>query len=332
MATRLSFLFWNTTPDDALLDAAEAGELATIPGLTAQVDRLVQDPRVREAMNNFHAERLGMDALASLAKDADLYPAMTGSLGAAMREDILRTIDYLTFDAGTDYRELFDTRVSFVNSELAAVYGLPDPGAAFQRIALPEDSLRVGLLGKAGLLAMNAHVKETSPTLRGKFVRERILCQSIQPPPANVVPVLPEPDPNAPTMRARLSAHATDESCAGCHSRMDPIGLAFENFDAIGAYRATDNGHALDVSGELDGRPFDGPRQLAGIFREDSGAAVCVARQLYRYAVGHVEGPGERIVVSGLSSAFEASNYQLTLLLKSIVVSDGFRYLTRSQP
>lgn len=331
MASRLSFLFWNTMPDDGLLDAAEAGELVTADGLTAQIDRLIDDPRTRAAMNNFHGERLGIEALDALTKDAELFPDMSPALGSAMREDILRTLDYLTFESGADYRDVFDTRVAFVNAELAALYGVPAPGSGIARVELPEDDLRMGLLGKAGLLAHNAHVKNTSPTLRGKFVRERVLCQSIPAPPNDVSTVVPEPDPDAPTMRDRLAAHRSVARCAGCHALMDPIGLAFENFDAIGAYRPTDNGHEIDTSGDIDGQAFGDPKELAALLRDMPSASECLVRQLYRYAVAHVETGGEVAVIRQLTASFDGTGRSFPDLLRAVVLSDGFRYAAREE-
>jgi hypothetical protein len=331
MATRLSFLFWNTTPDDALLDAAEAGELTTDTGLAAQVDRLIADPRTREAMDNFHAERLGIEDLSDLAKDGELFPQMSEALGAAMRDDILRTLDDLSFANARDFRDVFVTRVAFVDSRLAALYGLDAPTRGTVRAELPEQGLRRGLLGKAGLLAQNAHVRHTSPTLRGKFVRERVLCQSIPAPPNDVVTVIPEPSADAPTMRDRLEAHRSVPLCAGCHVLMDPIGLSFENFDAVGAFRETDHGHALDVSGDLDGTAFDDPRELAELLRETPAAIECTVRQLYRYAVAHVETAGERPVIEALHQTFADSGYAWQDLLRAVAESEGFRYAAQEE-
>lgn len=326
MATRLSFLFWNSTPDDALLDAAEAGELVTREGLAAQVDRMLDDPRTRAAMDNFHAERLGIENLHALTKDAAAFPAMSPALGRAMQQDILRTLDQLTFEPGADYRDVWTTRVAFVDSELAGLYGLDAPTSGMAMAELPQDELRLGLLGKPGLLAQNAHVQMTSPTLRGKFVRERVLCQSIPPPPNDVSTAIPEPDPDAPTMRDRLEAHRSVPRCAGCHTLMDPIGLAFENFDAIGAYRETDDGHELDVSGDLDGVAFADPKELASLLRDNEDVSECLVRQLYRYAVAHVETSGEVAVIDALAGSFGDSGYSFPDLLAAVVLSDGFRY------
>jgi hypothetical protein len=153
-----------------------------------------------------------------------------------------------------------------------------------------------------------------------------MMCQSIPAPPPNVVTVLPEPDPNAPTMRERLAVHRSEAVCAGCHSLMDPIGLAFENFDALGVYRATDDGHELDLTGDIDGAAFDGPEELAQMLHDDPEVTACMVRQLYRYATAHVEEAGEEIVIRDLAAALPASGHRIDALLQAIVASDGFRY------
>jgi hypothetical protein len=197
------------------------------------------------------------------------------------------------------------------------------------KVELPDSAQRAGLLGKPAFLALNAHSNETSPTLRGKYIRERVLCESIGAPPPNVVPVLGEPDPNAPTMRDRLKNHAEDATCNACHSKMDPLGLALEHFDAIGRYRTDDHGHALDTAGDLDGEKFDGALELSQLLRDDPRTAACVARQLYRYATAHVETDGEAGQIDKLVAGFEASGHDFRALLTQVVQSDGFRYAAK---
>jgi hypothetical protein len=143
------------------------------------------------------------------------------------------------------------------------------------------------------------------------------------------VPVLGEPDPNAPTMRDRLKSHAKDASCNACHSKMDPLGLALEHFDAIGRYRADDQGHALDTTGDLDGDSFDGALELARLLRDDPRTAACVARQIYRYATAHVETDGEAGQIDALVSGFEASGHDFRALITQVVRSEGFRYAAK---
>jgi hypothetical protein len=329
LATRLSYTLWNTTPDAQLLDAAERGELATSAGLTREAERLIGDARVQPALDNFHAERLGLADLAQLSKADTVYKGLDDSLRAALRADVLLTIADQTSGAGHDFQALFDTPVAFVNAALAGIYGVSANGNSMQKQVLPSSAKRVGLLGKAAFLALNAHSDETSPTLRGKYIRERFLCQSIGAPPPNVVPVLGPIDPNAPTMRDRLKAHATDAVCGACHNQMDPLGLALEHFDAIGRYRADDHGHALDTNGNLEGAAFDGSAQLARLLRDDPRTAACVVRQLYRYAVAHVESDGEVSQIDGLVEQFEQSGHDFSALLHAVVQSDGFRYAAK---
>jgi hypothetical protein len=324
LATRLSYLLWNTTPDDALLAAASRGELSQ-DGLLTQADRLLADPRTKTALDNFHSERLALDEIELVDKTAAVMPGgFDEALKTAMKNDVLDTIEDYTFGASTDFRELFTTRVAFVNSELAQLYGLP--ASSQGRVNLPADGPRAGLLGKAAFLSTYAHTDGTSPTKRGKFIRERLLCQSIPAPPPEVSTVLPEPAANAPTMRERLKVHSEVASCAGCHRLMDPIGLSLENFDAVGRWRKDDQGHPLDVSGEVNGSDFDGALQLGELLHGEEGAIECVARQLYRYATAHVETDGEEHAVQETIEAFAASGYKFSALLRAVIGSDGFRF------
>jgi hypothetical protein len=329
LAARLSYGLWNTTPDDALLAAADSGELAGA-GLAEAADRLLADPRAKAALDDFHAERLGLADLALLDKDSSVYAGgMNDELRAALRDDVLRTFAEYVTGSDHDVMGVFDGRTAFVNAPLAGIYGLSQKPATMQRVQLPDDGARVGILGKPAFLALAAHSNQTSPTLRGKYIRERFLCQSIGAPPSNVVPVLGAPDPSAPTMRDRLKSHALDPSCAGCHNQMDPLGLALEHFDAIGRYRADDDGHALDTSGNLDGEVFDGEVELAGLLRDDPRVSACLVRQAYRYLLGHIETSSEEPQISDLVEQFDASGHDLLKLLRALVLSDAFRYAAK---
>jgi len=333
LAARLSYALWNTTPDDALLTAAESGELRGA-GLTKQIDRLLADPRAKAALDDFHLERLGLGELATLDRDPSVLAALGAideELRAALRDDVLRTFAEYTGSSNADILQVFDTRVAFVNGKLAELYGLTMKPSSLTRVELPASAPRRGLLGKPGFLALTAHAAETSPTLRGKYIRERLLCQSIGAPPPNVVPVLGEPDPNAPTMRARLRSHATDPSCAGCHTLMDPLGLALEHFDAIGRYRETDHGQKLDTTGELDGERFDGVLELGALLRADPRTAECLVRQAYRYALGGVETSAQEPQIRALVERFNASGHDLRALLGALAQSDVFLYASAKE-
>jgi hypothetical protein len=331
LASRLSYTLWNTTPDATLLTAAQRGELTTPAGLQREATRLLADARVQSALDNFQAERLGLADLANISKADTVYKGLNDELRNALRDDVLHTLASYA-QPGRDFLDLFDTKSAYVSPALAAIYGMKMSGTTSSEVQLPDSANRIGLLGKPAFLALNAHSNETSPTLRGKYIRERILCQSIGAPPPNVVPVLGEPDPNAPTMRDRLKAHATDVTCASCHSQMDPLGLALEHFDAIGRFRADDNGHALDTSGTLDGQDFDGAVELSQLLRDDPRAAACIARQLYRYATAHVETDGEAPQIDALVAQFESSGHDFRELVSRVVTSDGFRFAAKEAP
>jgi hypothetical protein len=331
MASRLSYSIWQTTPDERLLDAAERGELVTTDGIEREARRLLEDERSQAALRKFFGEYFALDRLASLSKDPTLFPEIaSGTLGASMRGELDHLFDEIAFDRDTDIREILSSRTTFVNAELASLYGLPfigsDP-AAFQRVTLPDESPRGGFLTSAGFLSLYAHQTITSPTLRGKLVRVHVLCDAVPPPPPGVVTELMISEETEPrTMRQRLEVHRTNPTCATCHAQMDPLGLAFEHFDALGRYRDTDGGLTIDPSGDVNGAPFAGARELGEILASDPDVGACFARSYYRYATGHVESPGERPAVDELEQRFAELGFKLRDLALALVLSDGFRY------
>ena len=241
-----------------------------------------------------------------------------------MFKDIARSSD-------GDSRDLLDTQKRFVNGELAALYGIEGvTGEEFVAVDMPEDSARVGILGSAGLMAIQATTTNTSPTRRGKFIRNRLLCQEVPAPPPGADTTLPEADTSL-TMRDRLARHATDAECKGCHTLMDPMGLALEGFDGIGAFRDNDRGMALDLTGNLDGVPFDGPVELSEALRDHARIGPCVVQQLYRFASGHQETTGERPVLEALEGEFADTGVHLPALMLALVTSDGFRVAARPE-
>ena len=327
MAGRLSFLLWDTAPDRELLDAAGRGDLTDVAGLRAQVDRLLGSPRARVATQAFFAQYLDLSALDGLERDPSLFPAYSPALAAAAKQEIRLLVDDLVGN-DRDVRELFSTRTTYVNSDLALLYGVAAPGATptdFVRAEQPLDGKRAGILTSAAFLTMNAHVTETSPTLRGKFVRERVLCQTVPAPGDNVDLVIDEPDGTANTLRERLERHVTDAGCASCHAFIDPPGYLFEGFDAIGMARTTDRGFPIDTSGDLDGVPLADARALADVLATDARVGACLVKQLYRHANGRIDTPGDAPVLAALDDAFAAAGYRMNDLLLELVMSDGFR-------
>lgn len=330
MASRLSFLLWNAPPDEALLEAALAGELRGPEGVREHAIRMVEDPRARRAVHAFFAQYLDLGRLEGLERERDpeLYPAMTETLGRSMRTEIELLVDDLVFRRDADVRELFRTRRTFVNDELAALYGVDAPGAspiAFVPVELPADGRRAGLLTLGAFLAMNAHPTETSPTLRGKYVRERLLCELVPPPPPEVDTTL-APDPGMPrTLRERLDLHRSEPVCASCHQAIDPPGFLFEGFDSIGAERTLDNGYPVDTTGDLDGVALTEGRELGELLAEDPRVSMCMVRQLYRHATGRLEVRGESAGLAELERTFAASGHRFVDLLIELASSDLYR-------
>lgn len=333
IATRLSYYLWSTTPDRQLLDAAEAGTLATPEGLTAEMDRLLASPRAALAVTRVLSEMLRLGELDLLVQSPTLFPAVASpTLGASMRAETEAVLGDLVFTRNGDYRELFTSTRTFLNGELASLYGVTGPnGTGLVAHDLPLDGPRAGYLGQGSFLALNAHADSTSPTFRGKFIVETLLCEGIEPAPMDVVAELPEKD-KSKTLREQLVVHQSDPTCAGCHAMMDPLGLALEHFDAIGAYRETDRGMPLDVTGTLADIPFDGARALGTLLTSqpttDGGipkVADCLVRNLYRAATGHLELAGEQSLIAAQSADFAVNGFAVQRALRTIVTSEAFR-------
>ena len=331
LASRLSFFLWNTTPDDALLDAAGQGALDTDDGLAAQVDRLLASPRAHDAVKNFFYERLGLSQLVGLSKDTSIFPAASADLGASATQETLQLVDQLLMVEDADYRTLFTTRRTFVDRKLGSLYDVPAPSlTSFAEVTLPASGPRAGLLGHASLLSIYAHPTSTSPTLRGKFVRGMLLCAAVPPPPANVNTSLPPAEEAGPTLRDRLKIHESVPFCGSCHIAMDGIGLGLETFDGIGSLRLTDNGAPIDASGHLDGTPFDGPVALGAAVAAHPALGPCLVRHLVRYASAALEVPGEDAEIARLSYDFADQGYKVRELLRAVALSPAFRTATES--
>ncbi len=330
LASRLSYLAWNTTPDEALLDAVEDGAFDDSEGIAGEVQRLLDSPRAREGAVQVFVDMLDLDALLSLQKDSVLLPAFTPTIGPSMREELVHTIEDTVVD-GRDLRRLFDTPNGYVNAELAALYGISGEfDESFTEVALPEG--RGGLLTLGGFLAINSGEASTSPTKRGLLVRTVLMCQSIPPPPPDVEAELPEPEGEEPkTKREQLSEHADNPACATCHDFMDPIGFGLETFDALGGYRLTDHGLPIDPSGELDGEPFADAVELGSRLSENPALAGCMVRNLYRYAVGHVEQPDEGPILEQMNAALADNDYDLRAAIEVLVTHEAFGVGLRSE-
>lgn len=333
MASRLSYFLWNTTPDDELLAAAAQNELTTEQGLSAQAQRLLASPRAHEGVSSLFTEMLLLHELDDMTKDATRFVHWGDDVAEAARQETLRVIEDLVFVQDTGIGDLLTTPDTFLNRKLASIYEVRAPSRdGFGPATFDASSGRRGFLGQLSFLALNAHPVSSSATLRGKFVRERLLCQSIPDPPSGVDTSIPEPSGTAPTLRDRVGEHLADPTCAGCHRLMDPIGLGFENFDALGRWRTTQAGAVIDSTGELDGEEFDDAWQLASLIRNHDNFAGCVVRHAFRYAAGHHPTLGERPAIDRLTEEFGLSGQRMQDLLLDLVLSPAFRQTGDVEP
>jgi hypothetical protein len=323
VASKLAYFLSNGPPDETLLDLAESGGLKQPGALAAQAERLLAGAAVSEGLDSLFDDYLGLSGLSTVEKLSSRFPEFTPALASAMRQQTL--LDLRRSALGSqDFRTIFNSTKTFVNAELAKLYGLSGvTGSELVEVELPASSGRRGLLGNASLMSMYSHSSISSPTLRGKFIRQILMCQAIPAPPPDVDITLPD-EAEAKTARERLQVHSTDPTCAGCHKLMDPLGLGLENYDAIGKYRTQENGVTLDTSGSVDGTAFKTPGELGDLLAQNSGVPNCLARVIFRYAWGRLEGQADEALITDLTTSFQGSSYQMRQLLTAAVTSSGF--------
>ena len=230
-------------------------------------------------------------------------------------------------------RTLYTTTTSFINSRLAAIYDVPSPSLeGFGRVDFPEDGERSGLLGHVSFLAQQAHPTRTSPTLRGLYVREKLLCQDMPSPPANVDTTLPEASQGVATIKEILELHMKDPTCAACHIMTDLIGLGLEHFDGIGRFRLTTQGEPIEPAGILDGVSFADGRSLSQAIADHPRVVPCFVETLWAYANGHALTDGESGLVGELEHAFSEDGHRMLGLVEAIAMSEGFRRVGEVTP
>jgi hypothetical protein len=322
-ASRLSYFLWNTTPDNELLAAARSGSLMTPAGLQQQVDRMLGSPRVEQGLRAFFIDMLGFGGLDqdpgfdTLSIDTNFYPKFTPNVQNDAEEQTLRTIVDQLLYRNEDYRNLFTTRDTFLTPALAAVYDVPLPRSQELGGAVPwvpyhysDSEPYVGILSQISFLSLHSHPGRTSPTRRGKALREIFLCERVPPPPGNVDFSLVQNtnDPRYKTVRQRLTVHRKEPICAGCHRMTDPIGLSLEDFDTAGEFRTTENGAPIDSSGELNGKHFDGVQQLEQLMHDDPATTSCLINRVYTYGTDRQPMPEERAWLAALQKQLLAAN------------------------
>ena len=316
LASRLSFLLWGSSPDDALLDSAQAGQLLDATSRAAAATRLLKSPKARAQLERFHSMWLGYRAI----------PA-TAELASAFNLETSKLIGKVVFDQPSSYLDLFTSNQTYVNATLAKQYGLTAPAGGEGWVSYADDK-RAGILSHGSVLAAFSKFSDTSPTQRGIFIQTRLLCNKIGSPPATVNVDQPPAAPDKVCKLDRYDAHRTLDSCNGCHAQLDPIGYGLENYDIGGKYRTHDDGHeecVLPDKGELPGYgEFSGPGQLARLLVESGQMEACFMQQLMSYAVGRELRPEELAAKDALAASFKADGYSLQNLLTQYVSDERF--------
>ncbi|MBA2661671.1 MAG: DUF1592 domain-containing protein [Bradymonadaceae bacterium] len=337
LATKLSYLIWGSSPSDAMITMASQGELATSHQLRAEGKAMLEAPRARQTFDNFWNEYFELQGLDGLIKDQATYPEFSAAATRSMREETLRLMEHLVFEIGADMREMFTTRTTFVDGRLSAIYGLDAEGEtrqrSFEKIELPVDARRAGVLGHASFLSVQSHIVTNSPTHRGKFILEALMCQGVEPAPPNVPTLIPEANPelDPQTLRERLENYFDQPGCGHCHAQIDYLGFGLENYDAIGRWRELDNGLAINARGTLNGMEFEDSATLGAAIAADPKSMNCMVRKTYRHVVGRIEQAGDEPLIAELTTKFVASNYRFEEMLLDIISSEAFLYVQEAQ-
>jgi hypothetical protein len=329
MATRLSYLFWGSMPDEALREAADTGTLDTPAGIREQAKRLLADYRTRDTVRFFFDNLLPIASLSSLERDRDTYPAFSAKLGSLMRLETQTFLEYHIFYGPGTWPSVFTADYTFMNEPLARFYGLNGvQGDDFQFVGTDPERRR-GLLTQAGMVAGTIHSNRTNPVVRGSFVIQKLLCHTIPLPSPEIFAMVKEPDVDAAaTARERFTQHSEDAACFGCHINMDPVGFALENFDAIGQWRDEESGEKIDARGQspLLGE-FDGPVGLGKAMARSELVQRCFATNWLNFGYGRVVGDDEACSAESVQQDFKASGYDIQELLLALTQSEAFLYL-----
>ena len=342
LASRMSYFLWSTMPDGELFSLARKGELTK--NLDVQVRRMLADPKSKSLVDNFAMQWLQLQRLKTVAPDPKLFPQFNDQLRAAMLKETELFFEAIIRE-DRSILDLIDADFTFVNRTLAQHYGLEavlskpaegDPrrrrtgqnrDSDFERITLP-DKLRGGLLTQASILTVTSNPTRTSPVKRGRWILEQILGAPPPPPPPNV-PELPEGDKAQLTgsLRQRMEQHRANPACANCHAKMDPLGFAFENFNAIGGFRQKDGDFPIEAGGVLPGgKTFQGPVELKSILIEQRAkVGRNLTEKLLTYGLGRGLEHYDRRSIMKIQDALDKNGYTFSTLAVEIVKSDPFR-------
>ena len=327
LASRLSYFLWSSMPDAELFELSDSGALHTPEVLAAQVERMIQDPKAEALVLNFAGQWLQFAGMNSMTPDPDLFPEFDDELRDAMvRESELFFGSIMREDRSIT--EFLDADYTFVNERLARHYQIEGiTGKEFQRVNLGHDSVRGGILTHASFLTLTSNPTRTSPVIRGKWVLEQILGTPPPRPPPDVGELEESKEATeAASLRERMEIHRQKAECATCHAKMDSIGFAFENFDAIGAWRDLDGRFPIDPSGQLpDGRSFNGPKELIAILKNEETFVRSLIEKMLTFALGRGLEYYDRCAVDNIYAELAADEYRFTVLVQAIVMSDAFQ-------
>lgn len=333
LASRLSLAFWNAPPDEELIALSESGALLEESVYAEQVERILNDPRAQDAMAHFFAQLTGIIHLLHKQKSPDLFPEFDAELAQEMLSEQEEFVKSVIFSRDGTWSALLSTNYEYPGPALADLYGV----SAATPTVLPESERR-GLFTQAGYLAAHNKPNETSPVHLGINIREAILCEVMPPPPPGIDTTLPATTAEIRTSRDRFLLHETGP-CKNCHELIDPIGLAFEHYDAIGAYRETDNGAPIDPTGQIvsaqggeDGPPFTGALELTEQLASSVQVRDCIARQMLRSALDRQESLFDACTTLDLVKDFEATGGSLRQLLSQIAHSPAFKHVVLNPP
>ena len=318
VAGRLAAFIWRSVPDQALLEAADSGGLATSAQIAQRAEMMLSDARGLAMLDDFVLQWLEISDILRISRDD---AAFTPALRDAMAREITLVFENAVANGATSFGQLLTSSTSYVNGDLAALYGVSAPATAFASTQLPDN--RRGILTRAAFLAVNAHPQKPSQVLRGQAVREQLLCDRIPPPPPGVERNIPV-GTNQTTQEA-VDAHTSVAQCAGCHKWLDPIGYAFNAYDNIGRYRDVENGKPVNVMGQIVQGPqspvtgqFSGPYELQQLLSTTEYVQQCFAVQASRFALGRDEGAGD---ACSLKTAWDAFSSGGTFSIRALMVA-----------
>lgn len=337
MATRLSFMLWGTGPDATLTTAAASGELLTADGVLKNAKRMLDDSRSHGVVKYFFDSLFPITSLTDQARDTTLYPNFSPQIGSYMRQETEMFLDNEIYTGTGTWPSILTANYTFLNGPLATYYGVAGiTGTTFQKVQL-DTSKRLGLLTQGSVMTGTTVTNSTNPVLRGSFIVNKLMCLNIGLPsdPAILAQVKVPDEITGKTARERFSQHSLQAICRGCHSLMDPVGFAFENYDAVGQYRTMDNGEPIDASGKIpDVNGVVNPSVVGGIeiskqLAQSETAQQCFAQHWMEYGYGRTlhGAPEEQCAQEKVNTAFKASGYNVKQLMLDLTQTAAFLYL-----